>query len=82
MSRSFRFTTKTDIGNEIEQYIYGKYGCEPSKALCQMVLTLMSKNPLTPQQSARIARKYGKDAVATLAALSGTAEGITEGGAS
>lgn len=82
MSRSFRFTTKDDIGNEIEQYIYGKYGADPSKALGQMVLAQMSKNPLTPQQSARIAREYGERALLSLTALSGTAESKEAGGVS
>ena len=58
MSRTFQFTVDDLIGAEMEQYIYGKYGVHPSKALPPMVMSQMSHNPLTAQQSARIEAKY------------------------
>lgn len=81
MSRRFNFTTEDKIGIEIEQYIYGKYGTSPAKALGQIVIAQMSKNPLTPQQTARIVREYGKDAVVLSEGLSANAEGIKNDGA-
>jgi hypothetical protein len=66
MSRTLQFTLPDEIGTELEQYIYGKYGVAPPKALGQMVLSQMSKNPLTVQQCNRIVKRYGKDAVVSL----------------
>jgi len=66
MSRTFQFTVSDDIGAEIEQYIWGKYGTTCPKALGQMVLAQMSKNPLTVQQNARIEKKYSDKAIIVL----------------
>jgi hypothetical protein len=67
MSRTFQFTVPDDIGAEIERYIYGKSGLQPSKHLPSMVLTMMAKNPLSGAQIDRVVRKYGKDASKSLA---------------
>ena len=75
MSKPFQFTPPSeDLRNEIEQYIWGKYGTTPPKAIGQMVLAQMSKNPLTTQQYNRIVRKYGDNTVISLEPLSGTPE--------
>lgn len=74
MSRTFQFTVSDDIGAEIEQYIWGKYGTTAPKALGQMVLAQMSKNPITTQQFNRIVKRYGEDTIISLEALSGTAK--------
>jgi len=66
MSRTFQFTVSDDIGAEIEQYVWGKYGTTCPKALGQMVLAQMSKNPLTVQQNARIEKKYSDKAIIVL----------------
>ena len=79
MSRRFGFTTPDRIGDEIEQYCYGKYGVIPAKALPGIVLAIMSKNPLTEVQLARIVERYGDRAIAPSKRLSGTAEGIIKG---
>lgn len=64
MSRTLQFTVSDEIGAEIEQYIYAKYGVIPSKALPGMVLSVMSKNPLTVPQIVRIEEKYGAATIA------------------
>lgn len=74
MSRTFQFTVSDDIGAEIEQYIYGKFGTTAPKALGQMVLAQMSKNPLTTQQFNRIVKRYGERTTIALEALSATAK--------
>jgi len=74
MSRTFQFTVPDNIGAEIEQYVYAKYGVIPAKALPGMVLALMSKNPLTEVQTDRIEKRYGNEAIIAKKALSGTAE--------
>ena len=63
MSRTFRCTFSDDIAAEIEQYVYGKTGKSVSHWLSDAALGTMSKNPLTAQQAARIARKYGEAAI-------------------
>lgn len=75
MSRRISVTLSDKIGNEFEQYCYGKYGTTPSKALPGIVLAAMSKNPLTVQQTARIVREYGNDVVVLSEGLSASAEG-------
>lgn len=80
MSRTFRMTTPDAIGEEIEQYCYGKYGVIPAKALPGIVLAIMSKNPLTEAQLARIVERYGEQAIVPSKRLSGTADGKNEGG--
>jgi hypothetical protein len=69
VSRTFQFTTDNAVGDEIEQHIYGKFGCTPSKALGEMVLAQMSKNPLTTQQFNRIVKRYGSATVISLEPL-------------
>lgn len=69
MSRTFQFTVNDDIGTEIEQHIYGKFGVPPHKAIEQMVLAQMSKNPLTTAQFNRIVRKYGSSTIVRLEPL-------------
>lgn len=78
--RHFHFTTHDAIGAEIEQYCYGKYGVIPAKALPGIVLAIMSKNPITDAQAARIVERYGDEAIFAPKSLSGTAEGKNEGG--
>lgn len=77
--RRFGFTIHDNLGKEIEQYIYAKYGVIPAKALPGMVLAMMSKNPLTEAQPARIVERYGDEAIVTSKRLSGTAEGKNGG---
>lgn len=80
MSRRFTFMSADEIGDEIEQYIYGKYGTTPPKALLQIVIAAMSKNPLTQQQKARIVREYGDKAFLPPEGLSVSAETTLHGG--
>lgn len=75
MSHTFQFTEADAISAEIEQYIWGKYGCSPPKALGRMILAQISKNPLTPQQYLRSVAKYGDGTCASLRPLSGSAKG-------
>jgi hypothetical protein len=72
MSRTFQFTVSDEIGDEIEQYIWGKFGIAPPKALGQMVLSQMSKNTITTQQFNRIMKRYGDKTIISLEAFSKT----------
>jgi len=74
MSRTFQFTVSDDIGAEIEQYVWGKYGTTAPKALGQMVLAQMSKNGITQQQYNRIVKRYGERTTISLETLSVTAK--------
>lgn len=69
MSRTFQFTVPDDIGQEIEQHIFAKYGVIPSKALPNLVLGAMAKNPLTAAQIARIVRRYQDRAIVVPTAI-------------
>lgn len=60
MSRTFQFTVNDDLGDEIEQYVYGKTGKAPAHWLSDAALGTMSKNPLTVTQYKRIEAKYGE----------------------
>ena len=60
MSRKFSFTVDDQIGDEIEQYIYGKMGMIPAKGISTLVLAQISKNPLTGAQIARIGKRYAE----------------------
>ena len=66
MSRTFQFTVNDDIGDEIEQYVYGKTGKAPAHWLSDAALVTMSKNQLTATQFKRIESKYGKAALTRL----------------
>ena len=81
MSRRISVTLSDKIGNEFEQYCYGKYGTTPSKALPGIAMAAMSKNPLTHQQLARIVREYGDKAILPPEGLSASAETTLHGGA-
>jgi len=74
-NRPLQFSPDPLVREEIEQYCYGKYGVCPAKALPGMVLAIMSKNPLTEQQIARIEAKYKEKTIAQRSTLSGTAMG-------
>lgn len=74
MSRTFQFTVSNDIGAEIEQYVWGKYGTTCPKVLGQMVLAQMSKNGITQQQYNRIVKRYGERTTISLETLSVTAK--------
>jgi hypothetical protein len=68
------FTEDDEIAVEIIQYIYAKCGCKPAKALGKIVLTYMTKTPLTAAQWERLVAKYGDDAKAALRPLSASAK--------
>ena len=75
MSRTFQFTVDDQIADEIERYIYGKMGLNPSKGLSTLVLAQISKNPLTEAQIARIEKRYAGAEIIAPAGPSATARG-------
>lgn len=74
MGTKLSFTEFDEIADEIAQYIYAKYGCKTAKALGKIVLTYMTKNPLTAAQWERLVAKYGDGAKTALRPLSASAK--------